>query len=464
MLQDEKVRRRWRSSPRILYLWIGERGLQLSGLIGRGSDAQWESVAELSLPEDPEDRRNVSCVYAALQGMAAGAVPAEWRGVDLRVVIADRWLAMASLPWTDALLRTETAREFARDYLGQLGFDVSIADIIRFDGLPYGQSRWVVAYPRVLLERIMECAARWDVRCRSVRPMSVLVCMELCRRPESEAFAIVGDETVTLGLLDSAGRWQSHQVRDINITSLDEPVSLPHLQLAWRRWGLRQALIGRVNEVTVIDATEAGNFQRVVTLPFVSVEDIRYHLRGNVLWLKKFSTRCDLDAIDTAVPPGLFQRFLMVCAAVVVLGLFMRVWGQHGQLQDTRAEYESVHSARNAPVKTVRWTREEQKRVAAVNAAIRQLNMPVDAVLQALSPPEGIRVAVLSIDTESTQAEQFANRLKISAEAPTASDMTKYVAFVAGRKPFTRAYLTRHDVSDDAEKRLRFIVEAQWND
>ena len=109
-------------------------------------------------------------------------------------------------------------------------------------------------------------------------------------------------------------------------------------------------------------------------------------------------------------------------------------------------------------------SRDEQRRLLSVNAAIRQLNAPIGDVLQALIPPRDIRVAVLSVETVLNDSDRSTNSLKVKAEAPTSDDMTRYTAFIAGRRPFVRAYLIQHDVQDSPSERFRFKLEAQWND
>jgi hypothetical protein len=61
--------------------------------------------------------------------------------------------------------------------------------------------------------------------------------------------------------------------------------------------------------------------------------------------------------------------------------------------------------------------------------------------------------------------------LKVHAEAPASTDMTRYVAFLSDRKPLNHAYLVRHEVPDSAAAQAgspraayRFTVEVAWKD
>jgi hypothetical protein len=69
------------------------------------------------------------------------------------------------------------------------------------------------------------------------------------------------------------------------------------------------------------------------------------------------------------------------------------------------------------------------------------------------------------VDTTGSGSPGRASSVKIVAEARTGSEMARYVAFVGQRKPFARAYLTRHEIVEAvAERTYRFTVEALWNE
>jgi hypothetical protein len=101
-----------------------------------------------------------------------------------------------------------------------------------------------------------------------------------------------------------------------------------------------------------------------------------------------------------------------------------------------------------------------------VNAAVRELNLPISALLAALQPPADLRVAVLGVDvTSGAQAAAGTSSVKISAQARAGADMARYVAYVAQRRPFDSAYLVRHEIAGDAPDRpYRFTVEAAWKE
>ena len=116
-------------------------------------------------------------------------------------------------------------------------------------------------------------------------------------------------------------------------------------------------------------------------------------------------------------------------------------------------------------VASVPLTREQERRTAAINAAVAELNVPLPQLMRALQAPKDIRVALLGLEL-GTAAEGGRHVLKVGAEAPTSTDMTQYVAYLDERKPFSRAYLTRHEVPDAASgpASFRFVVEVEWKE
>ena len=142
------------------------------------------------------------------------------------------------------------------------------------------------------------------------------------------------------------------------------------------------------------------------------------------------------------------------------------------QSLQTNVAMHSITARQNAMTSAVQpvraptiWSREELARVQAVNMAIHELNLPISSILRALEPPPGIRVAVLSMETTGSSSTAHASSIKIVAEARTGEDMTRYIAFVAESKPFTGAYLTRHEIDQaSVEQPYRFTVEASWGE
>ena len=75
-----------------------------------------------------------------------------------------------------------------------------------------------------------------------------------------------------------------------------------------------------------------------------------------------------------------------------------------------------------------------------------------------------MRVAVLSMEAATSEKDEQVAIVKVQAEARTGAEMANYVAFLAERKPFGRAYLVQHEIDETSQERpYRFTVEALWS-
>jgi hypothetical protein len=452
-------------SPRqTLFLWIGERRVQWGLLAGRGSRAAWRELGAADI-QDHAGAPALSVLCAVLQELPGELPQGCARGVELRVIIADTWLSMAPIPWSPAMSRKDSAQAFARDYLSQLGFAVASDDEIRLDDAPYGASRLAVAYPLELLQAIRQCALRWNAYWRSLRPVSVLAWNALGRKRRLEAVAILSENEVTL-CLAGAKRWTGKK-------HLLEVRTQPHppdfliadaLPLAWKRLCLRRPQALDIREALVLDASGTQRDHADWPTPFVWPDTPWRSLRQNAHWLRACRGMHALDA-HARPPRRNWRHWLILGMAILVTGgIAFETWKQFMDAQASRHAYEALQQTNHESPPSP-WSREEQARIGAVNAAIRQLNLPIGAVLHALRPPRDIRVAVLQVETASATAGNAANTLKITAEAPSSAEMTRYVAYVSERQPFVRAYLTHHELLDEENTaRFRFTMEAQWND
>ncbi|MDQ1830941.1 hypothetical protein [Massilia scottii] len=117
--------------------------------------------------------------------------------------------------------------------------------------------------------------------------------------------------------------------------------------------------------------------------------------------------------------------------------------------------------------------RAQDRQLAIIGDAVRQLNLPVTRLVKTVQAPEDIHVALLGMDLNSkpeSGAQQggggsAAGGLKIAAEAETAGDMMNYVAYLNEQTLFTSVYLVKHELNGAAPNRpYRFQLEAQWQD
>jgi HAMP domain-containing protein len=432
-------------------------------LVGQDHRFQWKTMAEMELPSTGRGAITLAAICQALDSFQSGIGADDARHLNLRVVLADRWLAMACVPWSSAMAEHLAAHAFAREYLNQIGFDISPADLLRLDDSAFGVARWAVCYPAVLLQSIATCANRWNMPCQTIRPQSVLA-WEHLRRQKTAAMAIVGEDSVVFGFSESDRGWGAPRLSGIHmmVGSIGDAPG-KRLQIAWQRCCLRYPAVQRMNEVLVWDATNPAAIGAVKQAPFLPAQENLSGRGADTQWLSAFSNRHALDAVS--LPNGHSVWLWALLSALVLAACLMvaDAWNQRNLAMLARDASDAARPAKSVS-KAIPLSRDEQSRLLSVNAAIRQINAPIGDVLQALIPPRDIRVAVLSVETVLQDSDRATNVLKVKAEALSSDDMTRYAAFIAGRRPFARAYLTHHEVQNSPSERIRFTLEAQWND
>jgi len=415
------------------------------GVMARG---QWlpDSVSALSIAPLGADA-TLAGVCAALERVQAEAGVAR-----LRAVVADKWLAVAAVPWSAALQEAARADAFARGQLQQAGHELQPADTLRLDDAGFAQPRLAVAYPAPLLDALHALAGRSRARLASVLPTS------------AAAWAVAA-RGAALAVLDQGQLVLARGARRLaDVTQREGGVA--ELQGLWQRMRLRDPRLATAAELSVLDLAPTPEPPAQAVPGFTAIElPLQARAMSRALQLAGLAAAQRL-AID-AVPPQAPATPLRwaVAAAVLLLagGLSLQAWQAVQRVNGLQQQWEAAQ-VRSAPAAPAALGRDEQARVPAVNAAIREMNLPVAALLQALQPPRDIRVAVLGVDVLGATPGATAG-IKITGEARTGAEMARYVAFVSSRKPFTGAYLTRHEIDETAPERpYRFTVEAAWND
>jgi hypothetical protein len=391
----------------------------------------------------------------------------------LTVVVASRWIASTVLPWSAALMQSETALAFARSQLVGAGFDLEAGDTIRIDDEPYRELRTVVAYPAALLALLRDAAARLGLALESVLPLDSLVVDGALTEsgPDLAALAVVEGGWVSfhagsgrrLTARGSASRLAQSQSRAADVARL------------WQRLRWRDTALARVDTLAVIDldgGEYASAWSASAGLRLVAPangDDALVVLRRTAL-----RSSAGRHPLDGAAPRPASQAFGRVGAILAMLALAAAAWASwqasatFAQLRDLRNEM-TAPSTRPPASRNAARSADDLARVAAINAAVMNLNLPFAELLSALQPPRDIRVGLLGIDLlaqGSTAASVNTDTaLKLSAEAASGAEMTRYVAFIADRRPFVAAYLVNHEVvAADPARPYRFTVEATWRD
>jgi hypothetical protein len=394
--------------------------------------------------------------------------------IELRVVVAERWLGTASLLWSNDLNHAATAGQQARLALISAGCEIGAGDVLRMDDARYGALRWVVSYPDVLLEGLRSLAGTLAAELTSVRPLAAAAwgARRALGVGRQGALALCGQGWVAV--LSGAGRLT--EVHSQALTDGQSPIAA--LQRLWARLQLRDPALAALPSLPMlqldpIDAASSQGPQSSVLVATSAGTSAETSGLSGALWLAQTSltATASLDAMPAPRPRGWRPWWPAAASAAVAVVLSVGAWQSFSAASAARAQWAAAQRATPAATAlSPAWTREELARVRVVNQAVRELNLPIEALLAALQPPRDLPVSVLGVDVTGTAetgtGTAGVSTLRLQAEAGSAVDMARYVAFVGDRRPMMGAYLVRHEVqaAADGERRYRFTVEATWQD
>lgn len=476
----------------VLYLYIGAQRLQAAWSVRRGAELRMLFDAAYRQPAADEPLASVDALPAAvpeaIEALARSCQTemALQRGAELRVLVSDQWVPSASVPWNAAQYRAAAAVAAARSELREAGHEVSSGDLLRLDDAPLRQPRLAVCYPASLLEHVNRLAAGLKTRPHSITTLSALA----WRGNDAPGQAPAHSERV-LAILEpgDASARQVILVRGQRASAcIDEVVIRPlHSDGAARPAARELATsVAAIVQRLGWNAVPSPSSPEVATL--FSVTDLAPNdplggASGPMAWWVLPQGRRDLaaahalDAVARAARPSALKLLVLACVLGGIGFSGVALWRNEARLQEA---LETATAARRAAVVPVAPppSAEQAKRIAAVNAVVSELNIPLPRLLRALQPPKDIRVGLLGLELVAGRergagpgdARVLRPTLKVHAEAPASTDMTRYVAFLSDRKPLNHAYLVRHEVPDNAAQpgnaraTFRFTVEVAWKD
>jgi hypothetical protein len=99
-----------------------------------------------------------------------------------------------------------------------------------------------------------------------------------------------------------------------------------------------------------------------------------------------------------------------------------------------------------------------EARVAAINSAITQLNLPWQPLFQCLEGVKPQNVALLGLEPDGKKRV-----LRILAETKQPEDMLAFVQMIRAQPQLADATLIKHETNlQDPNRPIRFVVEAVW--
>lgn len=128
---------------------------------------------------------------------------------------------------------------------------------------------------------------------------------------------------------------------------------------------------------------------------------------------------------------------------------------------DREAQQLEARAQRSARASmTTRAAPIDPKQGAAVNAAVARLNLPWEALLDAIEAATPSQIALLSITPEPGRA-----LIRIEAECSGSKDMIDYLTSLEHQPLFGPVTLVRHELTKDGtDAMLRFDVDVQWRE
>lgn len=439
----------------VLWIVVGAHRVDCGRSSRRRAQSSLEllSTQPIAAPEGKQSARDLmlEAVSATVNTVdaALGDAGAQPRPATLRVLLSDRWAPLATLPWSSMLSDTHTgsARSYATDHFQAAGFEVAPGDTIRMEDAGYLQPVVAVAYGRDLLATLQACAQRWRVELASVQALNCLAWRAARGASVPAALAILdGGRISLLHLRRGAPGWTPGQTLECSSTAQAKDSVMP----LWRRQQLRRPQLGDTPpQVFDLDSPGAAN-------------GLPGRLDVAALSTRELSSSA-LDAIQLA-PRWTMARSLAAGTAVAVAAI--AVW-QAAAATHALGDQERTLASRQvavAPSAPKAWTDADRNRVRAVNAGIRELNLPLPALTRALSPPKDIGVAVVALEIAPLKSERGASQsMSITVDAVTALDMTRYLSFLSERPTIAAPRLVSHEILEsDATKPYRFTVEVSW--
>ena len=152
---------------------------------------------------------------AAVAAFEALVAEKAWGHARVRVVLSDRWVRYAVVPWSEALSSGAERLLYARQLLeGAYGDAVSDWEVRIGDELPY-LTRVAYAMPPALLAAIRSICARPGIQLSSVQPQLVVAYNSWCHRlpPSGAWFVTVDHGSLAAARLGREGWDRVHTVR-----------------------------------------------------------------------------------------------------------------------------------------------------------------------------------------------------------------------------------------------------------
>lgn len=366
---------------------------------------------------------------AAAAALGAALADVQRRGGKaVRLRLAGSWLRWQSLPWGVAVGTLNGGRLLAAPQAYRLpGLAAQVPDAIlhALENAPHGLRLEIAAVP----EMAVALARRQAGRSAVVIAVLEADCLTFLRLQAGF-------------LVDAVAVPRSAADTDVATS----------VATAWRRLTLRDANFERCTLRLLLDAgntmpndmTPAG-FSRMP-----NDQDSLWRGEAQLPWPRRHSPWRRWQGAAFAASFALF----------LVAGTHFQFARQarDAALQQDQARVTTVVPA---AVRNPAEQKAHAMHIGRVNAAIRQLNAPVDQLLQAARPRRDSGIALLGVQLRSGGER----RLTVEGKADSMAAMAAYVKHLSAQPVLTSVWLSRHEGAQTEQGGgYRFLVEAGWQE
>ena len=153
--------------------------------------------------------------------------------------------------------------------------------------------------------------------------------------------------------------------------------------------------------------------------------------------------------------PAVLALIVALAAIACLSWRLLQIEEAHAQV---RAEISIERGQRNAPEPSTPRVNFDRAEIAAINAAVRQLNLPWLQIFDAVESATPEDVALLSLAPDAAS-----DTLTIVGEGRTTDTMLDYVTRLKSKPLFGDVLIKQHEINDkDPYKPVRFELTAHW--
>lgn len=439
--------------------------------------AQWRGGAGVQLALAPGDALDAAvAALRVLRERLADAQNGLPRAARITVLLAGPAVGLVSLPWSDALLDAAESSAHVAAELRSRGLDAAVGDRQALDAQPaLGRPRTVFWVPDALARELALLAAALGAAPPLLQPL-VAVAVDWARRqmrPQVRPGAAAMLGVLCAGTLHLVPLAQRDARPLLQLADAPGVAPLPErLAALWQRAALRLPALAAQRAVldllSLDEPPPADAPPGIDWLPWPQGPAPGQARSALDQALGAHALERPQLALSDALPSPWRRAAALLAAACLAGAALLLVAGLQRQAE-TQWALQPAPPLAAAAVQAPNPA--ERADLRAAQAAVRQLNLQWPALWRALDPPRDLPVMLLSLELASRAApEAGAERLtagspiKLTLEAPSSQDMTRYLSFLATREGIAAAQLVRHEIdpAQTAAGPYRFDVEIAW--